>query len=214
MKKSLLFVSLILTAGTVFAQTPSSPAKVDLEKAKQTVTQVCAACHGADGNAPITVNPKLAQQHPEYLYKQLLDFKAWDGKPAARANPVMAGMTAALSKDDMRSLAVYFSEQTQTTSKAKNAQTIVQGQKIWRAGIAKVGIPACAGCHGPAGAGLPAQYPRIAGQNAQYTEAQLKAFRSGERANDAASMMRQLTARMTDAEIKAVADYAAGLRSR
>ena len=135
-----------------------------------------------------------------------------DGKPAERANPVMGGMAASLSDDDIAGLAAYFGGQTLKPDAAKNKASIELGQKLWRAGDLKRGIPACAACHGPAGAGLPAQFPRIGGQFADYTEAQLKAFRAGERANDPAKMMRTIALKMTDPEIKAVADYAAGLR--
>lgn len=204
-------VSFALTATAASAQ--SAPAyKPDLEKAKQTAEQVCAACHGADGNSANPMYPKIAGQHPTYLYKQLHNFKSWDGKPAERNNPVMAGMTAALSDADMRDLSAYFAQQKQQAEMAKNKQTLEFGQRIWRAGNASTGVPACSGCHGPAGAGLPAQYPRLQGQFADYTEAQLKAFRAGERANDPNSMMRTIALRMTDPEIKAVADYIAGLR--
>lgn len=187
--------------------------KADPAAAKPIVDQVCVACHGADGNSAAPVNPKLAGQHQEYLYKQLSNFKGKDGKPAERVNGVMGGMVAALSEADMRNLAAYFAGQTLKPETAKGTRESVDlGQKIWRAGDLSKGLPACAGCHGPAGAGLPAQYPRIAGQYAEYTEAQLKAFRAGERANDPAKMMRMIAIKMTDPEIKAVADYAAGLR--
>jgi cytochrome c553 len=174
---------------------------------------VCAACHGADGNSAIPANPSLAGQHPEYLYKQLTNFKGKDGKPAERVNGVMAGMVAGLSDQDMRNLAAYYAGQKANGGQAKGSRESIElGQKLWRGGDQSKGLPACAGCHGPAGAGMPAQYPRIAGQHADYTEAQLKTFRVGERANDPAKMMRMIAVKMTDAEIKAVSDYAAGLR--
>ncbi|MCL2658630.1 MAG: cytochrome c4 [Betaproteobacteria bacterium] len=201
-----LFTALSATAAD------ESAAKLDMEKAKQTASTLCVACHNADGNSTIAQNPKLASQHPEYLYKQLHDFKSWNGKPAERVNPVMAGMVAALDEADMRALAAYFSEQKLTLDEAKDRANVVQGQHIWRAGIAAKGVPACAGCHGPAGAGLPAQYPRVQGQHFDYTEAQLKAFRANERANDPNSMMRAIALRMTDVEINAVASYIQGLR--
>lgn len=209
-KRSLL-LSLLLATGAVQAQDKAA-AQPDLAKAKQTAEQVCGACHGTDGNSQIPTNPKLAGQHAEYLYKQLTNFKSEGGKPAERANAVMGGMVAALSADDMKGLATYFAGQKLNPEAAKNKASIELGQRLWRAGDLKRGIPACAACHGPAGAGLPAQYPRLAGQFADYTEAQLKAFRAGERANDPAKMMRTIALKMTDPEIKAVADYAAGLR--
>ena len=209
-KRSLL-LSLLLATGAVQAEEKAS-AQPDLAKAKQTAETVCVACHGADGNSQIPTNPKLAGQHAEYLAKQLRNFKSQDGKPAERANPVMGGMAAPLSEDDIKGLAAYFAGQQLKPEAAKNKATIELGQKLWRAGDLKRGIPACAACHGPAGAGLPAQFPRLSGQFADYTEAQLKAFRAGERANDPNKMMRTIALKMTDPEIKAVADYAAGLR--
>lgn len=186
--------------------------KPDVAKGQAIASTVCAACHGSDGNSPTPANPKLAGQIPEYTYKQLNNFKAAPGKEAERKNPIMAGMVANLSSEDMRNLAAYFGRQTQSPGFAKNKETIELGRKIWRAGIADRGVAACAGCHGPAGAGLPSQYPRLAGQYAEYTEAQMKAWRSGERANDPNRMMRSIAAKLTDREIAAVSDYIAGLR--
>jgi cytochrome c553 len=209
-KRSLL-LSLFLATGAVQAEDKAT-GQPDLAKAKQTAEQVCGACHGVDGNSQIPTNPKLAGQHAEYLFKQLKNFKSDGGKPAERANPVMAGMAAMLTDDDAKGMAAYFASQTLKPESAKNTATIELGQKLWRAGDLKRGIPACAACHGPAGAGLPAQFPRLSGQFADYTEAQLRAFRAGERANDPNKMMRTIALKMTDPEIKAVADFAAGLR--
>lgn len=207
-KRSLL-LSLLLAAGSLHAE--DKAAQPDLAKAKQTAEQVCAGCHGADGNSQIATNPKLAGQHSEYIFKQLKNFKGGANGPD-RANPIMTGMASALSEQDMEGLAQYFGSQKLQPESAKSKDTIEQGQKIWRAGIASKGVPACAACHGPAGAGLPAQFPRLSGQFADYTEAQLKLFRSGERANDPNKMMRLIAIKMTDPEIKAVSDFAAGLR--
>lgn len=205
------FLTLTLSTQIVMAQ--SSPAaKPDLAKAKQTAETICAACHGPDGNSIGPTFPKLAGQHAAYLTKQLMDFKASASKPAARMNPTMAPMAAMLSEADMRGLAAYFASQKQKPEQAKNKQTIEFGQKIWRAGDANKGLPACSGCHGPNGRGIPNQYPSLQGQYADYLETQLKAFRAGERNNDPANMMQAVASRMSDAEIKAVADYAAGLR--
>ncbi|NJD25798.1 MAG: cytochrome c4 [Betaproteobacteria bacterium] len=203
----------ILLATTLTAQAADpAPAKGDPAKGKAIAETVCGACHGPDGNSPAPVNPQLAGQIEEYIYKQLKDFKGADGKPAARMNPIMAGMAAPLTDADMRNLAAWFAGQKAKPSAAKDESQIALGQKIWRQGDFKKGIPACAGCHGPAGAGMPAQYPKLAGQFAEYTEAQLKAFRVGERANDPEKMMRMIAGKLSDAEIKAVSDYAAGLR--
>lgn len=207
-KRSLLLSSLLLVAGGLQAQEQAP----DLAKAKQTAETVCVACHGADGNSQLSANPKIAGQHEDYLYKQLREFKGWDGAKPLRENAVMGAMVAGLEDADMKGLAKYFASFELQPEPAKNLETIELGQKIWRAGIAAKGVPACAACHGPAGAGLPAQYPRLSGQFAEYTEAQLKAFRDGGRANDPNRMMRMIALKMTDAEMKAVADFAAGLR--
>jgi cytochrome c553 len=206
-------LSLTLVSASALASEDTAAPKADVAAGKAIAAQVCAACHGADGNSTIAANPKLAGQHPEYLHKQLSNFKGKDGQAPERASAIMGGLVAGLSDADMRNVAAYYAGQTQTPDKAKgNRESIELGQKLWRGGDVSKGLPACAGCHGPAGAGLPAQYPRIAGQHADYTEAQLKAFRVAERANDPAKMMQMIAVKMTDVEIKAVADYVAGLR--
>lgn len=199
-------------AATTVGTAHPAAAKGNAAKGRQTAAQVCVACHGADGNSPAPPNPKLAGQHAEYLYKQLSNFKVVAGKAAERPNPIMGGMVAALSDDDMKDVAAWYGSQTQKNTPAKNTETVEHGRKLYRAGNASKGLPACAACHGPAGGGIPAQYPRIGGQFVEYTEAQLKAFRAGERANDPNQMMRNVAIKMTDAEIKAVADYVSGLR--
>ena len=168
----------------------------------------CPACHAADGNSPAAANPKLAGQHPEYLAKQLANFK----ENKARKNPVMLGFASALSADDMANVAAHFSAQKPKEGAARNPATLKLGEKIYRGGVADKGIAACAGCHGPAGAGIPAQYPRLAGQWSDYTKAQLTAFRAGDRLNDPQGMMRGVAAKLSDKEIDAVADYIAGLK--
>lgn len=207
-KRSLLLS--LLVAGSLQAQAQDQAP--DLAKAKQIAESVCAGCHTADGNSQIATNPKLAGQIPEYLYKQLHNFKGWNGKTPERENPVMSAMVAGLEEPDMKALAAYFGSQKLQPAVAENKDTIEQGQQIWRAGIASKGVPACAGCHGPAGDGVPAMFPRLSGQWADYMTTQLKSFRDGGRANDPSRMMRMIALKMTDAEMKAVADYAAGLR--
>jgi cytochrome c553 len=170
------------------------------------VTGVCAACHGIDGNSVITTNPKLAQQHPEYIAKQLANFKAGE-----RKNAVMSGMAASLSPEDMANVAAYFGSQKAKVGSAKTNAAGSLGEKIYRGGIASVGVPACASCHGATGAGIPVQFPRLSGQHADYVVTQLKAFYSGERANDNAKVMRMIAAKMSDADMAAVADYIQGL---
>jgi cytochrome c553 len=205
-------VALAAALAAVAALAAEPPFKGDAAKAQALVNQVCAACHAADGNSQIAVNPKLAGQIPEYLHKQLTNFKAAAGKKAERENPVMAGMVTSLSPEDMRNLATYFAGQAAKPGTAKSKDLVALGQKIYRGGVASKGVAACAACHGPSGAGMPAQYPRLSGQHAEYVEAQLKAFRSGERANDPGSMMRAVAEKLSDREIQGVSDYIAGLR--
>lgn len=181
--------------------------KADPAKAQPIVNTLCVACHGTDGNSPLPANPSLAGQHARYLYKQLSDYKA-----GRRKNAVMAGMVATLSDDDMRNLAAYFAAQKPRPGAAKDRELVAAGQKLYRGGDSAIGIPACSACHSPNGAGIPAQYPRLAGQHGEYTISQLQHFRSGERDNDANSMMRIITARLSDKEIAALAEYVSGLR--
>jgi cytochrome c553 len=180
-------------------------AKPDLAKGAASFAAVCAACHGADGNSGIPANPKLAQQHPAYLMDELQDFKT--GK---RSNPVMKGFASALSDDDMRNIAYWLASQKAKPGFAKDKALVALGERIYRGGIADRQVPACAGCHSPNGAGIPAKYPRLAGQHADYVAAQLTAFRDGGRKNSLE--MQSTAAKMNDREIKAVADYIAGLR--
>jgi cytochrome c553 len=187
-------------------------AKPDAAKGQAVATQICAACHAADGNSPAAANPKLAGQIPEYLAKQLANFRSQAGKKPERENAIMAGMVASLAEADLRNVAAYYAAQKLKPETAKDKNLAAQGQKLYRGGNLASGVAACAGCHGPQGAGIPSQYPRIAGQFAEYVEGQLKAFRAGSRANDPGGMMRGVAAKMTDQEIRAVAEYTAGLR--
>ena len=210
------FLALLLTSSFIvsptfatekMAQPLAAPSKEATApaSAEQTVKNVCSACHGTDGNSAIALNPKLAGQHPEYLLKQLTNFK--EGK---RVNVVMSGIAGALSTAEMQDLAKYFADQKQTLGKAKSNGAGSLGEKIYRGGIAATGVPACAACHGANGAGIPKQYPRLSGQYADYNLQQLRTLRTGERAN--APMMMTIAAKMTDAEMQAVADYMQGLR--
>lgn len=205
-------LAVLMTVGFSAVAAEEAKTAPDLSKAKKIAETVCVACHGADGNSPTSANPILAGQGSEYLFKQLTEFKAAEGKPAVRNNPIMAGMTAALTVDDMKGLAVYFSQQKRKPASAIDEKLVAAGKTLWRKGDFDRGIPACAGCHGPTGAGVPAQYPRLAGQYAEYTDIQLKNFRSEERSNDPEKMMRTIADKLSDKQIKAVADYAAGLR--
>lgn len=192
-------------APAVAASAPAVAAKPDLAKAEATYGAVCLACHGVDGNSAIAANPKLAQQHPEYLIKQLQEFKS--GK---RNNAVMKGFAAMLSDDDMRAMAAWSAAKKIKPGFAKDKELVALGERIYRGGIADRQVPACASCHSPNGAGLPAQYPRLGGQHAEYTATQLTGFRDGIRKNN--MQMTQVAAKMNDREIKAVSDYIAGLR--
>ncbi len=205
---------LALVAGTLvpaWALAQAIP-KADPSRAQQLVDQICASCHAADGNSALSVNPVLAGQHADYTLKQLMNFRSLDGKPAERINAVMAGMVASLSAGDMRNLAAYFEAQKRKPRVARNPDLARIGQAIYRGGILAKNVAACAGCHGPNGTGMPAQFPRLAGQFPEYTTAQLRAFRSGERANDPNRMMRAVAEKLSDREIAALAEYIAGLR--
>ena len=210
MIRAFALAAAILALPTIVAA--QGAARPDPAKGQSIANQVCVACHAADGNSELAANPKLAGQFPEYLHKQLANFKPADGKKAERDNAVMAGMVANLSDADMRNVAAFYASQKLKPETAKNKMLVAQGQKLYRGGNLATGVAACAGCHGPDGAGIPSQYPRIGGQYAEYVEAQLKAFRSGARANDPNGMMRDVAAKMTEPEIKAVAEYVAGLR--
>lgn len=179
--------------------------KPDLGKGAATFGQVCVACHAADGNSATPANPKLAQQHPEYLIKQLQEYKS--GK---RDNAIMKGFASALSDDDMRNISYWLASQKATPGFAQDKDLVRLGERIYRGGIAGRDVAACAGCHSPTGSGIPSQYPRLAGQHAEYTLDQMNQFRSGARKNSA--QMTKIAAYMTDEEIRAVADYIAGLR--
>ena len=167
--------------------------------------QVCGACHTSDGTRGLPANPILQDQHPEYLVKQLTEFKS--GK---RENAVMTAMASTLNEADMRNVAAFYASKQAKPGAATNKDTVRMGERIYRGGIADRHIPACAGCHTPNGAGIPAQYPRLGGQHAEYAAAQLTAFRDGTRNNS--EQMTGIAARLNDREIKALADYMAGLR--
>ena len=200
---SLLFAATVSVQA--LAATAPAAAKPDLAKGQATATAVCAACHTADGSRGSPANPILQGQHPEYLAKQLAEFKS--GK---RDNAIMKGMSAILSDDDMVNVSAFYASKQAKPGFAKSKDLVALGEKIYRGGIAERSVPACSGCHSPSGAGIPSQYPRMAGQHADYTEAQLIAFRGGVRKNNA--QMTGVAAKMNDREIKAVADYIAGLR--
>ena len=207
MQSASRFFSALALACTGLAVHAAEPAASRPEPAKGAAISaaVCAACHTNDGSRGSPANPILQGQHPDYLVKQLTEFKA--GK---RESPVMRPMAQPLSEADMRNVAAFYASKQAKPGFARNKDLVSLGEKIYRGGVADRRVPACYGCHGPSGAGIPAQYPRLAGQHSEYVEAQLTAFRSGARHNSA--MMTGVAARLNDREIKAVADYVAGLR--
>ena len=205
------FARLLITLGTFASislalanDKPAAPAKADTAKGGALYAAVCSSCHGADGNSGAPTFPKLAQQHPEYVVKQLTEYKS--GK---RANAIMMGFAAGLSDVDMRNIAAFVASNSAKPGFAKDKELATLGEKIYRGGIADRQIPACSGCHSPNGAGIPSQYPRLSGQHAEYTLSQLTQFRDGIRLNNL--QMSQVAAKLNDKEIKALADYIAGL---
>lgn len=205
MKRIVLLVAALAAASSAYAAPAAT--RGDPRAAESIVNKVCLACHGVDGNSVAAANPKLAGMTEEYLYKQLSEFKS-----GARKNAIMNGMVKDLTDTDLRNLAAYFSLQQPKPGTAKDAELAKHGERIYRGGVLGAGVPACASCHGPQGKGIPTQFPRLAGQHAEYIYTQLNAFRVGARANDAAKMMRNIAAKMTDADMKAVAAYIQGLR--
>jgi len=207
MKHLVVLLSSLVVASQVWADAPPAAAKGYVTKGKTIVDNVCGACHGPDGNSTAPIYPNLAGQYPEYLNKQLTEFKA-----GARKNAIMAPNVAKLSADDMRNVAAYFSAQQPRPHLAKDATLVAKGQKLYKGGNPGSGVPACASCHGPTGAGIPVQFPRLAGQHGKYVQGQLHNFRSGDRANDGGKMMQVIARKLTDQEIRAVAEYISGLR--
>jgi len=208
-----LFVAMLAVSSIAYAAEPKAPAKPDAAKGEMLFGSgdsarnipACIACHGAAGASTIAQNPKLAAQHEAYIYKQLGDFKT-----PQRQNPVMSPIAKSLTESDMRNVAAYLSQTAPSQGAATNKATVQLGKDIFRAGIAEKKVPACAACHGPAGHGIPGQFPRLAGQHQEYLRTQLMAFRSGARKNS--PQMEAIAKRMSDDEIQAVADYMAGLK--
>jgi len=202
-----LLPCLVLAAFAIAANAEEAKpaAKPDLAKGQAKSTEVCMACHTNDGSRGSPANPILQGQHPEYIVKELTDFK--EGK---RVNPVMQGFAATLTPEDIKNVAAFYASKQAKPGFAKNKDLVSLGEKIYRGGLADRSVPACAGCHNPTGAGNPSQFPRLAGQHADYTEAQLIALRNGTRKNS--PVMAEVVLKMNDHEIKAVADYIAGLR--
>jgi cytochrome c553 len=207
--KSLMALIGLFYAALAVSAATEAPAKPDLARGKQIAGTVCAACHGADGNSVIPGNPILAGQGADYIANTLAEYKS-DKPNATRRNAIMKGMAAGLTPEDMRSVGAWFAAQKIAPSIARDKTAAVLGEKIWRGGIKHSSVPACAGCHGPAGKGVPVQYPRVAGQYADYTLVALKAYAAGvDRTNQ---MMTGVAAKLSEAEMKAVSEYMAGLR--
>ena len=214
---ALIAISSIAATAAYAADAPAAPAKPDPAKGEALYSNgdatrnltACVSCHGAAGTSTITQNPRLAGQHDAYIMKQLKDFKSGD-----RSNPIMSPLAKLLTDDDIRNLAAYLNKQAPKPGAAKNAKTLDLGKQIYRGGIADKNVPACAACHGPNGSGIPAQYPRLAGQHQDYTIAQLTNFRATTGANvrNNSAPMKTIAARLSDDEIQAVADYIAGLK--
>ena len=199
-------VLMVVLAGLAVGVATSVWADGNAEAGK-TKSAVCAACHNADGNSVNPEWPKLAGQHPNYIIKELNDFKN-----DKRVNATMSTMAKPLSEQDMADLAAYFSSQAKKLGEADQTK-VGLGEQVYKGGNNATGVAACAACHGPTGAGNPAaNFPSLNGQHATYVKAQLLNFRSGARANDAGKMMRNVAAKMSDAEIDSVAEYIAGLK--
>ncbi len=191
----------------------ATPVKADVAKGEALFTVgdiarnviACVTCHGVGGNATIAINPKLAGQHEAYLIRQLRYFKSGE-----RTDPAMSAMAAPLTEEDILNVSAFLEKQIPQSGAARNASKVALGKRIYRGGIAAKDVPACAACHGASGSGIPVQYPRLAGQNQEYTVSQLTNFRNGKR-HDSAPMA-TISERLSDAEIEALADYIAGLK--
>lgn len=199
----------LLFAAASWANPTSAPtaAKGDAAMAQKIVNDVCGACHTTDGNSNNPAYPVLAGQSPEYIAKQLTEFRS-----GVRKNAIMAPNAAKLSDSDILNLAAYFGAQQPKPKQAKDAALAEEGMKLYKGGNQGSGVPACAACHGPTGAGIPVQFPRLANQHAKYVASQLHNFRSGDRSNDGGKMMQVIARKLTDREMKAVAEYVNGLR--
>lgn len=208
MKTPLALIFAATLSVPAFAAEPASTsAKGDPKAAEAIVNQVCAGCHGLDGNSGMAANPSLAGLGYEYLHKQLIDFKS-----GARKGLIMTGIVANLSPADMKNLAAYFNDKQAKPATSKDMEKALLGQKIYRGGVQGSGVPACASCHGATGEGIPVQFPRLAGQQVDYVVSQLNQFRTGERANDGGKMMRVIASKMTPQDMEAVAQYIRGMR--
>ncbi|AUI85011.1 cytochrome c4 [Vibrio azureus] len=204
MKKLALVLSLLASC-SVWAQ-----GNIEAGKAK---SQTCVACHGADGNSPIAMYPKLAGQHAKYLEKQLKDLKLGmsSGGKQGRYDPAMSAMAMPLSDEDIADLSAYYASlPISENNTPENA--VEQGKILYTAGDAARGLTACIACHGPRGNGTSLSgFPKISGQHADYIKAQLEKFRDGARGNDMNAMMRDIAKKLTDEDINTLSQYVGGL---
>jgi cytochrome c553 len=195
--RHLFLAAIFLSLNAVSAEGPEPKA----------AKEVCAACHGADGHSITPQYPSIGGQHEAYTAKQLADFKS-----GQRKSPIMEPIAKALDEKQIAQLAAYYAQKKPRLGTARDAELVAKGEKLFRGGNPAEDVPACAGCHLPNGAGIPRAFPRLAGQYSEYIAAQLRAFRSEERANDPSKAMRAIASRMTEEEIRAVAEYISGLR--
>ncbi|MFT5806570.1 MAG: cytochrome c553 [Moritella dasanensis] len=179
----------------------------------EAISGTCTACHGADGNSPASIYPKLAGQNASYIVKQLKDFQLamQTGGEKGRNNPVMMGMAAMLTEENMQDLAAFYSAQTMKPEETPE-EVVAAGELLYRGGDIERGIPGCAACHGPRGNGSEtAKFPKISGQHADYIKAQLEKFSSKERANDHNGMMQDIAYKMKPADMEMISKYLGGL---
>ena len=221
-KKNNFFNSLLLLAFLIFLASVPHVAKGEMSqnsgtyqgdpnKGKTVAGGVCAGCHGNDGNSIIPTNPILAGQHAAYIQKQLHNFQVKSGdEKAMRENAIMLGFASGLNDEQIADVAAYYNQQKTQPSYTKNKELALIGESIYKGGDVQNGIPACSSCHGPKGAGIPNQYPRIAGQYTEYTTSTLLSYKSGSRANN--KQMMTISKRMSNDQIDAVSEYLAGLR--
>src|SRR5437764_2817469 len=190
-------VMAVVYASIAGAEAPAAPPKPDLARGQQLATTICAACHSADGNSIVPTNPRLAGQRADYIAAQLAAFKA-----GTRPSPIMQGMAAPLTVEDMRNVGAYFESQRPAPASARDKALAARGQQLWRAGNKSQGVPACAGCHGAAGHGIPSQYPRLAGQHPELSLGWLKAYATGERPQQ---VMGAVAAKLSENDMRALA---------
>jgi len=189
----------------IVSSTPAAAIYAGNVAAGKNKSAACAACHGADGNSLVPTYPSLAGQSANYIAKQLADFKSGN-----RNDPIMAGMVAGLTQEDMDDLAAYFAVQN---TKAGTGESNEAGHKLYLGGDAAKGISACIACHSVTGKGMKqAGFPSLTGQSKDYLKKQLASFRDGSRGNDNSGIMRNIAIKLSDADIEAVSQYISSLK--